>query len=139
MSSPTVAQVTSTTTLTTTTETPAVTTPVLAVNAPGGQGVLIQGTVTGATGTGVTSVQVRVRQGNNTITGTVVGAVMQEAQAASSFYSMAFSVLDASVGVAATPAGNAQYTVTVQQVGATGNGTVTMACAGAETANAIGA
>lgn len=137
MSSPAVTQVTSTTTLTTTAETAAATSPAVTVNAPGGQGIQIQGTVSGATGAGVTSVQVRVRAGSGT-GGAVIGAVMQEAQAASSFYSMAFSVLDTSVGVPSAPTGQAQYTVTVQQVGATGNGTVTLANIGAEAANAGG-
>lgn len=137
MSSASAAQATGTplVTLTTTAETAAITSNALAVNAPGGEGVLIQGTVTGATGAGVTSCQVRIRQGANTTTGTVVGAVMQEAQGASSFYSMAFSVLDTSVGTAANPSGTAQYTVTVQQVGATGNGTVTLASVAVEAAN----
>lgn len=126
-------------TLTTTAETVALTSAVLPVNAPAGQGVLIAGTVTGATGTGVTSVQVRVRAGANTTSGTVIGAVMQEAQGASSFYSMSFAILDTSVGVPSAPSGNAVYSVTVQQVGATGNGTVTLASVGIETSNALGA
>src|SRR5215472_14718322 len=123
MSSPAITQVTTTTTLTTTTETAAATSPVVAIDQPGsaGQGVQISGCVTGATGTGVTSVQVRVRAGSGT-GGAIIASVLQEAQAASSFYSMAFQVVDNSIGVLATPIGNAQYTVTVQQVGATGNG-----------------
>lgn len=138
MSSPAIVQNTGTTTLTTTAETVACTTPPLPVNAPGGQGVLIQGCVTGATGAGVTSVQVRIRQGVGT-GGAVVGGVLQEAQAASSFYSMSFSVVDNTVGVPGAAVGTPQYTVTVQQVGATGNGTATLAEAGAETVNAQGA
>lgn len=139
MSSATATQSTAGATLTTTAETVAITSPVLAVNAPNGQGVLISGTVAGATGTGVTSVQVRVRIGSNTTSGTVVGLVMQESAAASSFYSFGFSVLDTSVGTPSAPSGNAVYSVTVQQVGATGNGTVTLASVAIETANALGA
>ena len=121
-------------TLTTTAETAALTSNVLPYNAPGGQGVLISGTVAGATGTGVTSCQVRIRKGSGTGGAQVTDAnsTLQEAQGASSFYTMNFSVLDPA------PAANAQYTVTVQQVGATGNGTVTIASIALEAANAAG-
>ena len=124
-------------TLTTTTETAAITSASEVINSPGA-GVLIRGTVTGATGAGVTSCQVRVRIGANTTSGTLVGAVLQEAQGASSFYSMDFSVLDTSKGTAAAPGGTAVYTVTVQQVGATGNGTVTLANVSVQPVNASG-
>lgn len=139
MSSPAITQATGApvVALVTTAETAALTTPAFPVNGAG-QGVRISGSVAGATGTGVTSVQVRVRAGAGTGGAIVANAVFQEAQAASSFYSMAFDILDTSVGVPATPAGNPVYTVTVQQVGATGNGTVTVALVGVETANAAG-
>lgn len=91
---------------------------------------MVRATVSGATGAGVTSCQVRIRKGTDT-TGAVVGGttagVFQEAQGASSFYSMNVAALDTSLGVAATPSGEATYTVTVQQVGASGNGTVILA------------
>lgn len=123
--------------LVTTAETAVITTPAFPVNGAG-QGVRISGSVSGATGAGVTSCQVRVRQGAGTGGAIVASAVFQEAQGASSFYSMAFDVLDTTVGVPAAPQGNPVYTVTVQQVGATGNGSATFALAGVETANAVG-
>lgn len=119
-------------TITTTTEIAALTsTPALPYNAPGAQGILVSGVVTGATGSGVTSCQVRVYRGT-AITGTQVGGTLQEAQGASSFYSMDFHVLDTA------PAASAQYTVSIQQVGATGNGTVTYAAIALDVANAGG-
>lgn len=123
--------------LVTTAETAVLTTTAFPVNAAG-QGVRISGSVAGATGAGVTSCQVRIRQGAGTGGTVVASAVFQEAQGASSFYSMAFDVLDTTVGVVGAPAGAPVYTVTVQQVGATGNGTATFCMAGVETANAGG-
>jgi hypothetical protein len=118
-------------TLTTTAETAVITSGVLPYNAPGGQGVLVSGLVAGATGASVTSCQVRVYRGATT-GGTQVGVTLQEAQGASSFYSMGFSILDT------TPGANPQYTVSVQQVGATGNGTATIGSVALEAANAAG-
>ena len=117
--------------ITTTTETAALTSAALPVNAPGAQGVKVTGTVTGATGAGVTSTQVRVYRGTSTA-GTQIGGTLQEAQGASSFYSMDFSALDTA------PGSNPQYTVSVQMVGATGNSTVTYALISAEVANGSG-
>lgn len=119
-------------TLTTTAETIAITSAVMAYNAPGGQGVLVSGTVTGATGTGVTSCQVRIYRGAAISAPAQVGVVLQEAQGATSFYSMGFQILDSA------PVAAAQYTVSVQQIGATGNGTVTLASIALEAANAAG-
>ncbi len=119
-------------TLTTTAETAALTCTALPINAPGAQGMQVMATVTGATGASVTSCQVRVRQGSG-VGGAVVGGVFQESQGASSFYAMSVTVLDPS------PPNPAVYTVTVQQVGATGNGTVTLANMGLEVATATGA
>jgi hypothetical protein len=118
--------------ITTTTETAALTSAALPVNAPGAQGVKVSVTVTGATGAGVTSTQLRVYRGS-TISGTQIGGTCQEAQGASSFYSMSASVLDTA------PGSSQQYTVSVQMVGATGNSTVTYASISAETATATGA
>lgn len=117
--------------LVTTAETAALTSSALPYNAPGGQGLLVSGCVTGATGASTTSVQVRVYRGT-TIGGTQIGVTLQESSAASSFYENGFSILDAAPGAAP------QYTVSVQQVGATGNGTVTLANIAVEAANATG-
>lgn len=134
MGSPSIVQASPGTALVTTAETVAATTPVLNVDQVG-QGVQISGTVTGATGAGVTSVQVRVRAGAGLAGAVVASAVFQEAQGASSFYSMAFQLVDTTVGVPGAPQGQVQYTVTVQQVGATGNGTIAFVQVSAETAN----
>lgn len=118
-------------TLTTTAETAALTSAVLPYNAPGGQGLLVSGIVAGTTGASVTSCQVRVYRGATT-GGTQIGVVLQEAQGASSFFSMGFQLLDTAPGV------NPQYTVSVQQVAATGNGTVTICSIALEASNAAG-
>jgi hypothetical protein len=134
MSSPVVTQASGAplATLTTTTETTALSTPGQPFNAPGAAGVLVQASVTGATGAAATSVQIRVRQGSGT-SGNVVGLVNQVGVSASSFYQGSVSVLDTS------PPSPLVYTVTVQQVSATGNGTVTLASIALETATASGA
>jgi hypothetical protein len=118
MSSPSVTQASGAplVTLTTTAETAALTSAAVPFNAPGGQGLFVSGIVTGATGTGTTSVQTRVYRGA-TISGTLL-ATLQETNAAG-FYQAGFQVLDSA------PGANPVYTVSVQQVGATGNGTVT--------------
>lgn len=118
--------------LVTTAETVALATPVLPYNAPGAQGMQVNVCVNGATGASVTSCQVRVYRGA-TAAGTLLGVVFQEAQGASSFYAMSGTVLDTAPGAAP------QYCVTVQQVAATGNGTVTQASISAEAATASGA
>jgi hypothetical protein len=76
-------------------------------------------------------VQVRIYRGA-TITGTQLGVTLQVAATASSFYSIGFSVLDTAPGTSPV------YTVSVQQVGASGNGTVTIANISAEAATAAG-
>ncbi len=119
-------------TLTTTSEAAALTSATFPFNAPTASGLLVSGTVTGATGASVTSCQVRVYRGA-TIGGTQIGSTLQEAQGASSFYSMGFSILDTA------PVASAVYTVSVQQVGATGNGTVTFANIAIEVSNPTGA
>lgn len=134
MASPSVTQATGTplVALVTTAETAALTSTALPYNSPTGQGLMVSGVVTGATGASVTSCQVRVYRGATT-GGTLLGVVLQEAQGASSFYSMAFAVLDSA------PVASAVYTVSVQQVGATGNGTVTGCTIAVEPANLTGA
>jgi hypothetical protein len=104
-------------------------------NAPSAQGAQVTANVTGATGASVTSVQVRIRQGS-TVAGALVpnaNGVFQESSAASSFYANGITVLDPS------PPNPPVYCVTVQQVGATGNGTVTLANISIEPSNASGA
>jgi len=118
--------------ITTTSETAALTSGAMPVNAPGAQGVKVTATVTGATGAGVTSAQVRLYRGT-AITGTQIGGTIQESQGASSFYAMTIQALDTA------PAASAQYTVSVQMVGASGNSTVTYANVTAEVATASGA
>lgn len=118
--------------LVTTAETLVLTSGAMPYNAPGGQGVLVSGTVSGATGAGTTSVQLRVYRGTS-ISGTQVGGTLQEASGASSFYSHDFNFLDTA------PGSSAQYTMSVQQVGATGNGTATVASIVIEPATVSGA
>lgn len=142
MAAPNASQVTTTTTLTTTSETVAAVTPARAVNNPGGQGVLVQALVSGATGAAATSVQVRIRQGANggvgatAPAGTQVGGTVQVAVTASSFHAVAISILDSSAFGILNAA--AQYAVTVQQVAATGNGSVTQAQIAEESCNQFG-
>lgn len=118
-------------TLTTTAETAALTTNALPYNAPTAQGLLVSGSIAGATGASTTSVQVRVYRGATT--GGTLLATYQESAAASNFYSFGFSVLDTA------PVASAVYTVSVQQVAATGNGTVTFCSIAVEVANATAA
>lgn len=134
MASPSVTQATGAplVALVTTAETAALTSTALPYNAPGGQGLAISGVVGGATGASVTSCQVRVYRGATT-GGTLLGVVFQEAQGATSFYSMAFAVMDTA------PVASAVYTVSVQQVAATGNGTVTTCYIAVEPATLTGA
>lgn len=139
------AQVTATTTLLTTSETVAAVTPLRncdTVNSPPAEGVLISGIVSGAVGAGTTSIQVRVRQGFNggvgatAPAGTQVGNPLQVSVTAAGFHGIGFSVQDASAFAFVNP--NLQYAVTVQQVGATGNGSVTQAQIGEESCNQFG-
>lgn len=118
-------------TITTTTEIAALVSTAFAFNAPTAQGLLISTSVTGATGASTTSMQVRLYRGA-TISGTLL-ATWQESAGASSFYSNGGQVLDTA------PVSGGQYTLSVQQVGATGNGTVTFANISIEPANLSGA
>lgn len=113
-------QVTTDTPVTTTTETIALTT--AAISTPGpGTNVSIQGIIEMTYGTGTTAVTVRVRRGT-TITGTLVGEGNAYTVAAGNTSEQTFSVEDTPGEVA----GQA-YVVTVQQTGATANGTVVSA------------
>lgn len=115
-----VEQVTSAVTLTTTTEAVAVTSDIVPLSPIGGEGYIIKGVVNVTTGTAATAVTIRVRQGTG-ITGTVVGNALTHTLAAGATASIPFSVQDFSAAL--TPP-TAQYSVTVQQVAATANGTV---------------
>lgn len=94
------------------------------IPAPGNPGstnlapTLIAGVVNVTAGAGTTAVVVRVRQGIG-VTGTVVGVLDTDTLAAAASESIAFEKYDAT--------GATSYTVTVQQTGATGNGTVNSA------------
>lgn len=78
----------------------------------------INGVANITAGTAATSVQIRCRIGNNTITGTQVGPTLSYTIAAGASANVDFEFSD-------VPGLYAQaYTITVQQVAATGNGTV---------------
>jgi hypothetical protein len=109
-------------TLVTTAETIVVTTPLVTYDDPQGQGVAIDGTIYVSNGgTGGTAYVVRVYRGTaislpNLIVATTITT------AVSTLYALSVDALDQ-----AELAGPAQYTVTVQQTGATGNSTITYA------------
>jgi hypothetical protein len=112
------AQVTGSVTLVTTAETAAVTTPVLPVTPPGGgQGLVIRGNLNVTTGASTTAIVIKVRQGSGT-GGTQIGNTQTVTAAAAASYDLAFEVIDSS------PVPSSQYTVTVTQTAATGNGAV---------------
>ena len=79
----------------------------------------ISGVIQVTTGTGATSVSIRVRQGVGTA-GSTVGPTYQQLVSASSPYVIPFRNLD--------PVGALSYTVTVQQNGASGNGLTLGSC-----------
>lgn len=108
----------------TTTETAVLVFTIPPLNNPAGQGVEINASVSFTAGTGTTSAQVRVRQGNG-VAGAVVGAIAQAPTTAGIENSLDALVLDPTLSY---PTGNT-YTVTVQQVGASGNGTMIYASA----------
>lgn len=132
MSNTSTVQVTSATTLTTTTETVAATSTTNIENQPGGQGVCINGVVNVTAGTGTTAVTIRVRAGSG-ITGTVIGNAVVHTLAAAAVANIPFETLDNSAGALV---GTVTYSVTVQQTGASGNGTVNQATIMLEPSNA---
>lgn len=85
------------------------------------QGVAFDGNINITTGTGTTSVTVRVRQGTG-ITGTLVGVAQSQVATAGQTINIPISELDPTL---VQP--NAQYVVTVQQAAASANGTVNRA------------
>lgn len=106
--------------LSTTTETAVLTLSGVSLDGPS-QSVLVFGYAAVTTGAGTTSLTFRVRRGTG-VTGTVVGEPATVKAGASESVSGAISVIDSPGEVA----GQA-YTLTVQQVAATANGTVTEA------------
>jgi hypothetical protein len=113
------------TSLVTTTETAVLTFTIPPENQPSGQGIYIDANVILTTGAATTAVQVRIRQGSG-VAGAVVG-VMEQTQvaAATANEGASCAAVDPTL---VYPAGNT-YTVTVQQVAATGNGTMAQALA----------
>lgn len=85
------------------------------------QGVAFDGNINITTGTGTTSVTVRVRQGTG-ITGALVGVAQSQVATAGQTINIPISELDPTL---VQP--NAQYVVTVQQAAASANGTVNRA------------
>lgn len=107
----------------TTTETAVLTITIPPEQNPTGQGVYLDANVIITTGAAATAVQCRIRQGNG-VGGAVVGAMSQTQVAAATANEQASVVaLDPTLSY---PAGNT-YTLTVQQVAATGNGTMVQA------------
>lgn len=87
-----------------------------------GKSPVINGVVNITAGAGTTAVVVRVRQGANTTSGTLVGVATTHTLAAAAVGNIPFEVLDT-----ANQFGAIQYTLTVQQTGGTGAGTVNQA------------
>lgn len=85
---------------------------------PSGENVVICGTINVTAGAGTTAVVTRVRRGEG-ITGTVVGIAASHTLAAAAVGTVAFEAVDTAV-----PNDNQVYSITIQQTGATGNGTV---------------
>lgn len=105
------------TTLTTTTETAVLTMNGLNTRGPSDT-IMFEGQGKVASGTGVTAVTATLRRGSG-ITGTIVAVAEPQPLAASTTGTFTWSFVDAPGEIA-----NASYTVTLTQVGATGNGTV---------------
>lgn len=109
----------------TTTETAAVNTPLPQYGTPGDNGCLIAGNIILTAGTAGTAATIRVRQGVGT-GGTVIGGANPVPVTAGATSAIPFVVFDPS------PPAVVQYTVTVQQTAATGNGTALYAVIAAE-------
>lgn len=111
------------TNLPTTTETVVLTFTIPPENNPGGEGVQIDANADFTAGTAATSAILRVRQGS--LAGAVVGNAIQSPVTAGIPNSLSGCVLDPTLQY---PVGNT-YVLTVQQVAATGNGTMAYAAA----------
>lgn len=109
------------TTITTTTETLAANIAPMTIVPPGNaQGLVIRGTVVVTTGATTTAVSVKLRLGNSNTTTAQIDATETGAAGASAAFAVPFEFSDATVADLASG-----YSITVTQVGATGNGTVT--------------
>lgn len=115
----------------TTAETAAATSTAFSVNDPGGQGVRVSGAVNVTTGVGCTGLTIRVCRGG-AAGGPLVGNALPVTIGASASVSVPFDVVDPQLQAQAQ-----QYTVTVQQAGATGNATVNQATICCEAATAV--
>lgn len=113
------------------TETAVATSDTVQYSAPQGEGLVIRGVMNVTAGTGTTAVTVRCRKGANTTSGALVGVANPDTLAAGNSESISFEFLDTAPVV--TPSGTASgadvagtnvYTITLQQTGGTGNGTV---------------
>jgi hypothetical protein len=116
-----VAQNTGAQTVTTTTELAVAQLNPYQVENPGGTGVELAGEIAGTAGTGTTAVVARIRQGNG-ITGTVVGNPITVSVTAGNTYEINPTVEDVN-----NLLGDIGYSLTIQQTGATANGSVSLA------------
>lgn len=119
-------------TLVTTAETVIATTVARAVNAPGSQGQYIDGMINITPGTAATAVVIRVRAGNG-LSGAVIGGPETHTVAAGANQSIPYAQIDG------TTVGQVQYTLTVQQTAATGNGSINLGTIREQTTNSAGA
>lgn len=94
-----------------------------------GSNTRVSGSLNVLAGTGTTAVVIRVRQGANTTTGTVVGVAETATLAAAASASIPFDFVDATNQFLSS-----QYTLTIQQTGGTAAGTVNLATATVEAA-----
>jgi len=128
-------QVLTTTTITTTTETVLATMLPFNTLNPAGEGVVVSFDTMVTSGTGTTALVFRVRQGT-TITGALVANAITVPVTAGGTLPIGFTVVDSSA-LALNDQNGLQYVVTVQQTGATANGTCTAATITAESATAV--
>ena len=113
------------TAIVTTAETLAANIPGVPLTLPGGspQGIIIRGMVYITTGTGVTGLIVKLRAGPNNTTTAQIGGNVPVPAGASLLQAVPFTIIDGAGPVNMNA--NGGYSLTVTQVGATGNGTIT--------------
>lgn len=111
-------------TITTSGETLASNIPGLVIVPPGSspQQIIIRGMLVITTGTATTALQVKLRVGPNNTSTNQVGNTLQVSAGASGVWSAPFEFIDTNL---ANINNNGGYSLTVTQVSATGNGTVT--------------
>lgn len=133
MSSESCIQLASPVTLVTTGETTVMAGPVIPEANPGGQGIRVSGYVNVTTGTATTTVTIRVHAGPS-VSAPLVGRAAVHTLPAGETNSIPFEAVDPTLFNPAGPfppgSGGAQYSVSVQQQAATGNGTVNDATLG---------